>query len=371
MGGIKLTEEKRRFLTYMFIGGLIIIVIVWISFTFFSPKKTGLSSSNLKTTRSSAIQGQIGGKGSDEYNKKIKTFDNTKADDALRTGKSFLPTPIGNASVTMKKPEDTPPPASPPVETLRRPPVRKRNVTTDNDHLNRMISDLKALDEQLATPNDAGSILYVAAVSNAVTESQQGLDAGTRELEQASDLNVGDLIYAIVDTSVNSDVPSAVMATVVSGKYKGLKLLGKFQRFEERLVLAFSRGVLPTGELLEIDAYAIDPQTTEASVASAVDTHFFSRWGGLVASSFLEGFGKATMMSGATNVYDSFGGTTDQMMFSDYSMEDQLWIAAGKVGEKTSDMFAKNFEKPPTVYLDSGAPIGVLILNIRKNASRK
>ena len=35
---------------------------------------------------------------------------------------------------------------------------------------------------------------------------------------------------------VNSDVPSAVLATVTSGTYRNTRLMGTFQRHEERLV---------------------------------------------------------------------------------------------------------------------------------------
>ena len=101
-------------------------------------------------------------------------------------------------------------------------------------------------------------------------------------------LKPGDLLYAIVDVGVNSDVPSAVLATVTSGEYRNARLMGGFQRHDERLVLAFNRAVLPSGETVQLEAYAVDPSTSEASVASSVDTHFFSRWGGLVASAFLE-----------------------------------------------------------------------------------
>ena len=99
------------------------------------------------------------------------------------------------------------------------------------------------------------------------------------------------------------------MATVASGKLKNARLLGKFQRFEERLVLAFSRVILPDGSDAQIEGYAVDPATSETSVASSVDTHFFSRWGGLVASAFLEGLSSAKKYSGAqSTVYGGYGG---------------------------------------------------------------
>ena len=179
-------------------------------------------------------------------------------------------------------------------------------------------------------------------------------------------LKPGDLLYAIMDVGVNSDVPSAVLATVSSGAYRNARLMGGFQRHDERLVLAFNRAVLPSGETIQLEAYAVDPSTSEASVASSVNTHFFSRWGGLIASAFLEGLGSAKRYSGAqSTIYGSGADTTDQMVWNTYSVEDQAWIAAGKVGEKAGKIFEKGFDRPPTVRLESGTPVGVLVLNVK------
>ena len=71
-----------------------------------------------------------------------------------------------------------------------------------------------------------------------------------------------------------------------------------------------------------------------------------------------------------STVYGNYGGgysgdTTDQMVWNTYSPADQAWIAAGKVGEKAGKIFERNFERPPTVYLESGTPVGILILNVK------
>lgn len=159
------------------------------------------------------------------------------------------------------------------------------------------------------------------------------------------ELKPGDLLYAIVDVGVNSDVPSAVLATVTSGTYRNSRLMGNFQRHDEHLVLAFNRAVLPSGETVQLEAYAVAPSASEASLASSADTHFFSRWGGLIASAFLEGLGTAKRYSGVhSTIYgNSNGENTDQMVWNTYSVEDQAWIAAGKVSEKAGKIFEKGF----------------------------
>ena len=61
---------------------------------------------------------------------------------------------------------------------------------------------------------------------------------------------------------------------------------------------------------------------------------------------------------------------TDQMVWNTYSPADQAWIAAGKVGEKAGKIFEKNFDRPPTVYLESGTPVGILVLNVKAQSGR-
>ena len=367
MSNITSTEKKRRFIMFCLLGAAVAAVIVLASFVLFAPEKP-VATTNMVASRSEAITGKVGGEGSEEYNKKLETHDAQRANAALQTGESFVPTPVGQRTPAVGKKEDTAPPAPPAVAPVRTAPVQAPR--TDNAMLKRMMEDLAALDTRLAAASvGTGQIVYTrdfsadernaaAAVERTVTFSQ------TPDTGASLVIRPGDLLYAVIDTGVNSDVPSAVMATIASGKYRNVRLLGGFQRHDERLVLAFTRAVLPTGETVQLEAYAVDPATTEASVASRVDTHFFSRWGGLVASAFLEGLGSAKRYSGSqSTVYGNE--STDQMVWNTYSVADQAWIAAGKVGEKAGKVFERNFERPPTVYLESGTPVGILVLNVK------
>ena len=366
MSDITTTEKKRRFIMFCLLGLVLAAVIVFASFTLFAPEKAP-ATAKLVATRSEAVSGQAGGEGSEEYNKKLETHDQQKASAALTSGESFIPTPVGNKSSVGRKP-DTPPPPPPPVAPVHIAPVQTQRADNSNA-LKRMMEDLAALDTRLSAVSlGEGKITYLHDFStDKVAPVEKTVGAAPAVMTTLA-LKPGDLLYAVIETGVNSDVPSAVMATVASGKYKNARLLGKFQRFEERLVLAFSRIVLPSGEDLQIEGYAVDPSTSEASVASSVDTHFFSRWGGLVASAFLEGLSTAKRYSGSqSTIYGGINGNvTDQMVWNTYSPADQAWIAAGKVGEKAGKIFERNFERPPTVYLESGTPVGVLVLNVKE-----
>ena len=362
MSDMTSTEKKRRLILFSLLGVALAVSILLASFFLFSPEKPSATAS-LTSARTDAISGKAGGEGSEEYNQKLKEHDTRQANEALKTGESFVPTPV------VRKKEDTPP-APPPVAPVRTAPVQMPR--TDNTMLKRMMDDLAALDTKLsAVAVGEGRIVYLRDFSKEAAHAAAPV-AATSETTQSGNtlpavtLKPGDLLYAIVDVGVNSDVPSAVLATVTSGAYRNARLMGGFQRHDERLVLAFNRAVLPSGETVQLEAYAVDPSTSEASVASSVDTHFFSRWGGLVASAFLEGLGSAKRYSGAQSTIYGYGNdTTDQMVWNEYSVEDQAWIAAGKVGEKAGKIFEKGFDRPPTVRLESGTPVGVLILNVK------
>lgn len=367
MNDITSTEKRRRFILFCLLGLALAVVVVFASFLLFAPEKPSATSS-LTTARTDAISGKAGGEGSEEYNQKLKEHDTRQANAALKTGESFVPTPVGQRKPVVGKKEDTPPPP-PPVAPVRTAPVQ--TPRTDNTMLKRMMDDLAALDTRLAAASvGEGKIVYLRDFSEEqkpAAASVEHVSVPAASTPPAVGLKPGDLLYAIVDVGVNSDVPSAVLATVTSGAYRNARLMGGFQRHDERLVLAFNRAVLPTGETVQLEAYAVDPSTSEASVASSVDTHFFSRWGGLVASAFLEGLGTAKRYSGAqSTIYGSSNGeSTDQMVWNTYSVEDQAWIAAGKVGEKAGKIFEKGFDRPPTVRLESGTPVGVLVLNVK------
>ena len=360
------TEKKRRFIMFALLGVALAAVIVVGSMMLFAPKKPPASAS-LGTARTDAVKAQAGGEGSEEYNKKLEAHDQQKANAALTAGESFIPTPVGTKAPVVTRKQDTPPPP-PPVTPPRVAPAQAPR--TDNTLQKRMLEDLAALDAKLASVSlEQGKIVFTHDFSKDKPASAPAAITGGGEQPSGTTLALkpGDLLYAVIDTGVNSDVPSAVMATVAAGKYKNARLLGKFQRFDERLVLTFSRVILPDGKDAQIEGYAVDPATSEASVATSVDTHFFSRWGGLVASAFLEGLSNAKKYSGSqSTIYGGMNGqTTDQMVWNTYSPADQAWIAAGKVGEKAGKIFEKNFERPPTVYLESGTAVGILVLNVK------
>ena len=273
MSDMTSTEKKRRLILFSLLGVALVVSILLASFFLFTPEKPS-ATARLTSARTDAISGKAGGEGSEEYNQKLKEHDTRQANEALKAGESFVPTPVGQRKPVVGKKEDTPP-APPPVAPVRTVPVQ--TPRTDNTMLKRMMDDLTALDTKLsAVAVGEGKIVYLHDFSDETTPIAAPV-AATSETARSGNtppsvtLKPGDLLYAIVDVGVNSDVPSAVLATVTSGEYRNARLMGSFQRYDERLVLAFNRAVLPTGETVQLEAYAVDPSTSEASVASSVN----------------------------------------------------------------------------------------------------
>ena len=167
----------------------------------------------------------------------------------------------------------------------------------------------------------------------------------------------GEIFYAVMITEVNSDEPGPILAQVLNGRLKGARLLGEFKRNDESVSLSF-KAVSYGKETSALSALAVDPATARTGIATDVNHHYISRYGALLAASFLEGFGEAIQQDGTSVVVNDFSVASE----SDFSTADQVAIGVGKVGEALGDAAKKNFDRHNTITVDSGTAIGVLIM---------
>lgn len=181
-------------------------------------------------------------------------------------------------------------------------------------------------------------------------------------------LKAGDILFAVLQSQLDSDQPNTpVLAKVVEGKLAGAKLLGNFAREDDKLVVKFSQ--LSSKEFahsIAINAYAVDAETAQSALASSVNHHYFERYGSLFAAAFLQGFGnyfsQAGMQTTTICPAGSIGPCTTTTGRTNESMQYGLYAGAGQVGSAFSGALEKEFSRPPTVKLDKGAGIGVLVM---------
>src|SRR5690606_31264355 len=53
-------------------------------------------------------------------------------------------------------------------------------------------------------------------------------------------IKAGTVMFAVLETGINSDEVSPILATIVSGPLKGAKLLGQFARTDKKVLINFS-----------------------------------------------------------------------------------------------------------------------------------
>lgn len=172
----------------------------------------------------------------------------------------------------------------------------------------------------------------------------------------------GDILFAIIETSINSDEPGPVMARIVTGPLKGAKILGSFQRQDKKLMLSFNTLSVPdVPESIGIDAIAIDPETARTALATNVDNHYLTKYGSLIAASFLEGMGTAVETSLGTPELNSDNSATIASQIPATS-RDQIIVGLGKVGQRIATEIDQS-DIQPTVTLDSGTGVGLLLMS--------
>lgn len=157
MSDVTGTEKKRR-LAVLLLGLVIGVSVLVLAFSlFFSPEETG-GTATMSPANADRVSGQAGGVGSEEYNQKLREHDQRQAGEALKSGESFVATPVGDRKPLVGKKTETPP-APPPVAPVR--VVSVQAPRTDNAMLKRMAEDLATLEGRLAAVSAGqGLIVY-------------------------------------------------------------------------------------------------------------------------------------------------------------------------------------------------------------------
>src|SRR6202021_599971 len=102
----------------------------------------------------------------------------------------------------------------------------------------------------------------------------------------------GTVSYAQLLTEANSDVPGPILAQIMSGPLAGARAGGEFKTLDDYLVLHFAL-VNFKGKDYQIDAIALDPDTTLGGMATDVDQRYFTRVILPAAAGFMQGLGSA------------------------------------------------------------------------------
>ena len=179
-------------------------------------------------------------------------------------------------------------------------------------------------------------------------------------------IKAGDVLFAVLDTSVDSDQPGPVLATIVAGRFKDAKLIGSFNLpgNSDKMVISFNMMSVPGAvKTTSINAYAIDPNTARTALSSRTNHHYLVRYGSLFAATFLEGFGNAVQSANTTVTIGGVGATTNATTITNgigRSTLENAVIGLATLGKAWGQVAQQQFSRPTTVELYSGTGIGVL-----------
>ncbi len=179
------------------------------------------------------------------------------------------------------------------------------------------------------------------------------------DVEESIVIPAGKIVYGQMLLEANSDVPSVVLAEMVSGPLKGWKLLGSFQVLEdiEMLSVSFDTAVNKDGDQYDVDALMLNPDTTLAAMSTDVDHRYIRRIVLPAAAEFVEGFASAIADSGRTTVTV----TGETVIEEDEEATDDQEVATGvqEAGEKIAEFLDDAGDVPIRIIIDAGTPIGI------------
>lgn len=215
----------------------------------------------------------------------------------------------------------------------------------------------------------------VAAMQQGDLAGQQmtgGMPQGAAQVDPSAQqqkkvsIKAGSILHAVVITSVNSDEPGPVLAQIVTGPYAGGRLIGKFEltKDDPKLILTFSTLTMQNADRsYQLNSYAIDPGTARTALASDVDNHYLSRYGMFAAATFLKGYSKAISQSGTTQTVGvGAAGLTTTTTFPEMDNRKIALSALGEVGAEVAGQLKGGLSRSPTVTLNSGSEIGILVM---------
>jgi len=324
-----------------------------------------------------------GGSQTPEYARLQKMADATRANGARASGGSSVPTPPELQPLADGAPPAPTPPAADPA-TGRAPPAPSPPAAPAPDETERWVAEFaRAMQDQARQlvefrkrfePEPTRMVAFEdvkgqreRANAQKRAEESWAEARAARPRDRQGVLQPGDILFAVLQTAIDSDEPGPVRAKIVGERFEGAIVLGSLRAFPpavgrrpERVLVKFDYLTTTDRTTYRIDAFAIDLATARTALASDVDHHYLERWGSLLAASFLEGYGNAIQNNHQIATVGPFGNVVS-VPKGDLSHDEIAREALGTVGQRMGSVVAENFQRPNTITVDPGKGLGVLI----------
>ncbi len=175
-------------------------------------------------------------------------------------------------------------------------------------------------------------------------------------------LPAGTIEYAQLITEANTDVPGPILAEIMTGPFKGGRLIGTFEETYNYLTLNFNTIVL-NGVDYSAEGVAIDPKTTLPGMATDINRRYFARVVLPVAAEFITGFASAIADSGNTSITIS-GDSVTESSSNSRSEDQEVALGIAKAGEELGGIINEIKDNyPQLLRVRAGTPMGILFVS--------
>lgn len=293
------------------------------------------------------------------YDKLARQEEEERAKNAALNGQSYLPTltvPVsansnnygasgsrnGDGLIDQKIASEQPAPPTKTPDQIRL--EAQSNETRQQAIFSRKMAAWAALNETLRyEPSVRGQEVLPSAAarpSQPPTGQPPVASAPTQILMQA-----GDSLYASIDMSVNTDEPSVVFATVLSGKLKNSMLFGAARlNPNETITIEFDKISMPGKAQAAFRGVVIDSGTGRAALSGTVNRKIFTRYIMPIAASVAKTYGDLLAKQGQTSTIVAGGAVTSSTMtnqqISDAALASGITSVTGAIAENAQNSSA-------------------------------
>lgn len=170
----------------------------------------------------------------------------------------------------------------------------------------------------------------------------------------------GQVIHAILETAINSDLPGFLRAMIDQPVYaedgsqilisRGTRLIGQYKssllQGQSRIFIVWTRLITPDGLSLRLDSPGVDSLGMAGMAADIIDRHFWQR------------FGTATLLSilgaGTSNV-----GVTNNASYN--AAQAYRLAIANSLNQTAQQTLQQQTMISPTLWVNQGSPIQVFV----------